>query len=200
MSKAAFSAWGDRIAPVFDVAGQIHVVEIKAGKIVRESRELLEELPPLQRVPRLVELGIDTLICGAISRHLHELIAANGIRVISFVTGDLSELIGIWLRGEFDGSAFAMPGCRARIRHQGGSMRNLFEEDMIMNRGSGTGQGGGRGRGAGGGHRGRMGGSLRAGPGGNCICPRCGEKSPHGRGVPCFERKCPKCGTAMVRE
>lgn len=47
--------------------------------------------------------------------------------------------------------------------------------------------------------RGRGGGST-PGPGGNCICPDCGEKIPHQRGVPCYGQQCPKCGKAMVRE
>lgn len=39
-----------------------------------------------------------------------------------------------------------------------------------------------------------------AGPGGNCICPNCGEKATHKRGTPCYTLSCPKCGTRMVRE
>ena len=39
-----------------------------------------------------------------------------------------------------------------------------------------------------------------AGPTGNCVCPRCGEKIPHKQGVPCFNTPCPKCGTWMIRE
>jgi hypothetical protein len=39
-----------------------------------------------------------------------------------------------------------------------------------------------------------------AGPSGNCICPACGEKIPHKRGVPCYNEACPKCGTKMTRE
>lgn len=38
-----------------------------------------------------------------------------------------------------------------------------------------------------------------AGPGGNCICPGCGEKMSHKQGVPCYNLRCPKCGTKMVR-
>lgn len=39
-----------------------------------------------------------------------------------------------------------------------------------------------------------------AGPGGTCVCPNCGERKPHERGIPCFDQKCPKCGAAMTRE
>ncbi len=60
--------------------------------------------------------------------------------------------------------------------------------------GGGKGQKGGWGRGqCGGGRRGK-------GPGGFCVCPNCGERVPHERGVPCMQVKCPKCGTYMVRE
>lgn len=31
-----------------------------------------------------------------------------------------------------------------------------------------------------------------------CVCPKCSEKVPHQRGVPCINEKCPKCGSAMA--
>lgn len=49
------------------------------------------------------------------------------------------------------------------------------------------------------GGRGRMGGALAGGPGGNCVCPQCGASSAHARGVPCDSRRCSKCGTTMTR-
>jgi hypothetical protein len=62
------------------------------------------------------------------------------------------------------------------------------------------GQGGGRGQGKGGPGRGRMGGPFAAGPSGFCVCPQCGQREPHERGMPCVRRKCPRCGIAMSRE
>jgi predicted DNA-binding protein (UPF0251 family) len=46
---------------------------------------------------------------------------------------------------------------------------------------------------------GRMG-RFAAGPNGNCICPKCGYKESHQIGVPCYQKKCPKCGSPMTRE
>jgi len=68
---------------------------------------------------------------------------------------------------------------------------------------NGKGSGGrGRGQGQGGSGKGfgRMGGGRGLGPSGYCICPACGHRESHQRGVPCIELRCPKCGTAMVRE
>jgi hypothetical protein len=72
-----------------------------------------------------------------------------------------------------------------------------LESGPEAGRGRGWGRGGwGRrgGRGQGGGNR------PTSGPGGDCICPKCGHKELHVAGQRCLDRVCPECGTKMVRE
>ncbi len=115
MIKAAFATWNDRIAPVFDVARSIQLVETEAGRIVRRTRASVDSEIPNQKALRLVELQVGTLVCGAISRPVQEMIRSYGIEVIPFVTGNLQEVIQAWLGGKLAGSAdYTMPGCRAR--------------------------------------------------------------------------------------
>ena len=45
-----------------------------------------------------------------------------------------------------------------------------------------------------------QGGRRAGGMVGYCVCPQCGQREPHERGVPCVEHKCPKCGITMTRQ
>lgn len=202
--KTAFAHWDHRIAPVFDTARQVHVVETAAGQIIGEKQEILTEDLTVQKVLQLVELGIDTLVCGAITRPMQGLVTAYGIQVIPFVAGDLREVIQAWLRGHLLRDEFVMPGCRRRGRQRSRGMHQTYPEANIMQgrgRGMGAdGRGGAQGQGQGGQRAGRMGGLQAGGAVGYCVCPQCGQKEPHERGIPCVERKCPKCGIAMTRE
>jgi predicted Fe-Mo cluster-binding NifX family protein len=203
--KVAFAYLDKRIAPVFDTAQRIQLVVFESKRIVRETQESLVPDHPLQKTQRLVELGVGTLVCGAISRTLQTLVAAYGIQVIPFVAGDLREVIQAWTKGSLHGKAFAMPGCCRRGRKRFTGIVNYNKEGNKMNgRGKGgMGAGGGQGQGGGGGRgqgRGRMGGPGAAGAVGSCLCPKCGQRMAHERGLPCVQRQCPKCGTAMTRE
>ena len=47
---------------------------------------------------------------------------------------------------------------------------------------------------------GRNNGPLNAGPNDYCVCPKCGYRVEHVVGQPCYDKKCAKCGTQMIRE
>jgi predicted Fe-Mo cluster-binding NifX family protein len=132
MAKAAFATWNHRIAPVFDVARSIWIVETAAGNIVHQGRTQVAGDIPNLKASQLTELGVDTLVCGAISNLLHAIIVANGIQVIAFVAGDLREVVHAWMCGKLAGtSAFAMPGYRyvGGHRYQGGILHECSHRE-----------------------------------------------------------------------
>jgi hypothetical protein len=76
--------------------------------------------------------------------------------------------------------------------NRGGSGRQAGARYRLGGGGGGR-AGQGRGRGSG---RGRN----RGGPGGQCVCPKCGKTVAHVQGTPCIQTNCPDCGTPMTRE
>jgi predicted Fe-Mo cluster-binding NifX family protein len=182
--RLALAIWQDRISPVFDVSRRILLVDVQDGRIVNRYEQTLEHDAPLQKVRQLAQLGVGTLICGAVSRPLAALLAAYDIRTIPFIAGDVDEVMDASLAGNLPSPELAMPGCggRKRIRRGRGCAANTIEEDDMpggdgtgpggqgprtgRGRGGCRGQGGGRGRGQGGGRGRGQGGGRGKGQGG----------------------------------
>lgn len=110
--KAAFATWNNRIAPQFDAAGHACIVEVHSGAIVAEHLEAFRTKLPVKKVRHLVALGVETLVCGAISRPIQALLTAQGICVVPFVAGELGEVIQAWIEGGLGKGLYAMPGHR----------------------------------------------------------------------------------------
>lgn len=199
--KTAFSIWDNRIAPVFDTARQVLVLDIQRGRIAGEMKEAIPDELPFQKALKLMELDVGVLVCGAVSRSVMDVITSYGIHVIPFVTGILPDIVSAYLDGRLGHDMYAMPGCHTIRRRNMGRTRGLKEAFMAQGNGMGKGQGSGAGKGTGQGtaRGGRMGGGRGAGPSGVCVCMACGHEVPHERGVPCSSNACPSCGGVMTR-
>lgn len=166
--KTAYAYWDNRIAPVFDSAQQILVVDTDGSETITETQQTLPNSTSFHKAAHLVELGINTLVCGAISRPLHEWLLARGISVMAFIAGDLKEVIHALQDGNLESNCFAMPGCnRRRQRGLGMGMGNELgrglgrgmgrgvaltpddEQNNVTGHGLGLGRGMGRGSGLG---------------------------------------------------
>ena len=108
----AMTIWDHRISPVFDTARELLIAQVDGQQLLERQQENLGQQAPGLRVDRMRQLDVDTLICGAISRPLAEMLAAAGIRVIPFVAGDVEEVLAAYLNGGLPAPSFAMPGCR----------------------------------------------------------------------------------------
>lgn len=119
MMKVALPEWNGRISPVFDAAGRIVVVMIENdGESGRESHSLTETRPG-PRAMRLSELGVSTLVCGAVSNEMARAVEAAGISIVPWVAGEIDEVIAAYIAGSLDAPAFRMPGCGGRRMRRG---------------------------------------------------------------------------------
>ena len=103
-----------RVSPVFDVAARLVLVRLKGEAELERKDVVLFEKQPDGIVRSLGELGIQVLICGAISQGLQLALEQVGIRVLPQICGALDSVIAAYRRGTLGQPAFAMPGCCGR--------------------------------------------------------------------------------------
>jgi predicted Fe-Mo cluster-binding NifX family protein len=115
--NVAIPVWQGRVSPVFDAARTLHLSRIGPEGGEEDCRTVeIAAAYPTQRVTQLMDLDVDVLVCGAVSAPLAEMIAASGIRLVAFVTGEVEDVLAAYLRGELPDPAYALPGCGGRGR------------------------------------------------------------------------------------
>jgi predicted Fe-Mo cluster-binding NifX family protein len=177
--RIAVSIWEDRISPVFDVSRTILVLDIENGVITGNFMETFAQNNPVYKLSRLSALKVHTLICGAVSKPLADMLAASGIHTIPFIAGEKEHVISAFISNTLPNPAFSMPGlgrCHGHRRKnavnssRGSADRSIKEVNTMPNRngkgprGQGSQSGQGPGRGQGGGKKG-FGGGQGAGGG-----------------------------------
>ena len=117
----ALSVWQGRISPLFDTARQLWLVEIEEDREVSCREVPLEETLFQLRAAKLCNLGVEILLCGAISRPFAFMLAGSGIRVFPFLSGDAQQVLDAFLAGELLSSTPVALGCALRgFRFRGG--------------------------------------------------------------------------------
>ena len=127
--KVAIPIWNGRVSPVMDTALRLVVADAVDD---RELSKTLIDIPQSdlpQRAEFISELGIDILVCGAVSRQFQRLLVASGVNVCPWMGGDVDEIIHACCHGNLQRDCFSLPGCgRRRGRRGRGRMRRLKEE------------------------------------------------------------------------
>ena len=109
--KIAIPVWNGFVSSVFDFAHKLLLMDIENGHELNQLEvTLIPESVP-QRASRLKSLGVDVLVCGAISRPLMYMLTGSGIEVLPYVTGRIDELLQAYMTGRLDQPQFILPGC-----------------------------------------------------------------------------------------
>ena len=112
--RVAIPTWEGRVSPVFDVARRLILVDVESGQEVARKEEPIDESGPAARTRHLAGLGVDVLVCGAISGSLAGMLTANGMKVVPWICGEVENVFQAFLRGRLSDPSFSMPGCCGR--------------------------------------------------------------------------------------
>jgi len=100
----------NRVSLLFDSASSIRVIDLIDGKISSQIEKSMKELSFFQRLNCLLSLRTETIICGAISRPLKDILISSGIKVVPWVKGEIPEILSAFHEGKLENSNFIMPG------------------------------------------------------------------------------------------
>ena len=117
--RIAIPIWDKKISPVFDTALNLLVLDIENGCVTARSVKSMQEKDLNRRCSHISKLGVDVLICGAISHNFQSMLSSQGINVIEEISGFADDIVDAYLKGNLLDSDFMMPWCkRKRRRHQ----------------------------------------------------------------------------------
>ncbi len=108
--KVAIPEHEGRIAPVFDTCRRVLVVDQTGEEDRIISNEDWSNAARHIRAARLRDLGVDTLLCGGISRWLQQQVGFHGIRLFPWLVGSVEEVLLAFKDGRLNDPVFAMPG------------------------------------------------------------------------------------------
>ena len=117
--KVAIPIWDERVSPVMDAACRLLVVEIVDDREVARTVVDIPQADIRYRADFLSQLGIDVLICGAISQQFEQIIAASGIKMLPWRCGWGNEIIAAYSNRTLQNGSFLSPGCRRQQRRRG---------------------------------------------------------------------------------
>ena len=108
--RIAVPIWEDKVSPVLDTASRLLIVDIKDHKTDASFETYLEDQDFPQRCLRIQGMGVDVLICGAVSRPFLRMLMASGMEIIPGVSGKPDDVLAAYLAGTIHQQEFLMPG------------------------------------------------------------------------------------------
>ncbi len=175
-----------RVAPVLNWCSRVQIFPDDRAYEGPGQELVLAHLDPHQRLKFLREMGVTTLICGAVSPDLLHYGEQLGLRILCGVAGQVGEVLRSFWQNQLDQPHFRLPGCQGPRRYRAGWQAGKLGRGRGRDRRAGPPQGNGAG-------------GLGVDHLGSCRCPACGYSLPHERGIPCSQATCPACGQTLQR-
>ena len=97
--KIAIPRMGEIVAPCLEYSATIAIFSVEDGRVTGQLDFPLSSRNPLDRIRLLRDQKVDAIICGGVQDVFEDLVRASGIRLISWVSGNIEELLSLFLKG-----------------------------------------------------------------------------------------------------
>ncbi|MFH0975170.1 MAG: NifB/NifX family molybdenum-iron cluster-binding protein [Spirochaetota bacterium] len=119
----AVSVYKERVSPLLDVAKKFAIYEIREGKIKQKIVAEIHTDDESQRIDKLKEIGVSVIIGGAVSCFMSEIIHEKGLKLFSWVSGPVDNIIDLYLKNRLYSIIPDMRKCsrvkrRRQCRHE----------------------------------------------------------------------------------
>ncbi|MGL1955753.1 MAG: NifB/NifX family molybdenum-iron cluster-binding protein [Colwellia sp.] len=126
--KVALLTAQSRVSPVFETTCRWFVINATKNRCVIRGTYYFNAQNEVAMANELLIENIQLIICGAIPYYLEKLLVNQGCDVLSFIAGDVDEVLQALRYNLLDDPKFKMPGCKKRKRR-----RNIFFCKRNMN-------------------------------------------------------------------
>lgn len=96
--RIAVTCWGSRVSPLYDTTRKIIVIDTGAGGIQHISEVDISLVKPFSRAGFLHDIGVEVLVCGGISECFIQQLLALNIKVVPWISGEVSEVISEYIK------------------------------------------------------------------------------------------------------
>ena len=97
--KIAIPRFGEEVAPCFEYSATITIFTVIDDKVIEQQDFSLQSRIAFDRVRLLRDQGVDALICNGVQSFFEDLVKTNGIKVCSWVSGNVNELLEKYIQG-----------------------------------------------------------------------------------------------------
>lgn len=91
--KVAVPVFQTRVSPRFDVAQGAILLDVENGKVKKITTLLMMEWTSREKVKKLHDLNVETVICGGIDTSSKRLFEECGINVYSWIAGEVEDAV-----------------------------------------------------------------------------------------------------------
>lgn len=109
--RIAIPRFGEMVAPCFEYSATMGIFTVNGDQVIEQIDIQLETRVPYDRVRLMKVEQVDVVICGGVQEFYEDLLKANDIRVISWVSGKIEDLIGLFLEGKLASGTARLGAC-----------------------------------------------------------------------------------------